>query len=119
MSGSLLVRERLSVSVKRVESESSPGCRYYSSVLGTPDYKGSLTDPLVVRLVNVLVDPWVVFQTMNPIDEEIVEKHIQRHAKHHERPSILIHTVIQQALASNLGNEPRKCQDSNCRCGDH
>lgn len=53
-----VVRNRLRESVKRVEG-----------VAG----ERSGHDPLVVRLVKVLVDPWVVQTAVNPVDAEVGE----------------------------------------------
>lgn len=36
-----------------------------------------LTDPFVVWLVNVFVDAWVVLQTMDPVDADIIEGHVK------------------------------------------
>ena len=66
-----------------------------------------LTDPLVVGFVNVLVDPGVMFQTMNPVNEEIVEKHVQSDTQCQISPSVLVHIIIQHTLSMYLGHEPR------------
>lgn len=66
-----------------------------------------LTDPLVVRLVNVLVYSWVVFQSVNPVNEEIVEKQVQCDTECHVCPSVIGHIVVKHTLASDFGEEPR------------
>lgn len=36
-----------------------------------------LTDPFVMRLVNIFVHAGVMFQAMNPVDANIIESHVQ------------------------------------------
>ena len=57
--GEHVVRQRLGVAVQRVEG-----------VRG----KGRGHDPLVVRLVDVLVDAWVVQTAVDPIDQRVGEE---------------------------------------------
>ena len=61
-----MVRERLEVTVDWMES-----------VCG----EGGGNDPLVVWLMDVLVNAWVVFQSMNPVDAVISEDEEPRNSK--------------------------------------
>lgn len=81
--------------------------------------KKTLTDPLVVWLVNVFVNAWVVLQTMNPIDAKIVESHVRDCREHQKGPAIVAHIAIEQAVATNLGQEPRQGQDVDDGHGAH
>lgn len=56
--GKDMVRQRLREAIERVEGMASVGRRH---------------DPLVMRLVKVLVDEWVVQIAMNPVDAEVGE----------------------------------------------
>lgn len=85
-----VVGQRLNKAVGRVESQSSKGSRY---------------NPLVVRLVNVLVDARVVLQTVNPVNGDIVESHVQHSRKDHEAPAIFVDIGVQQAVTPHLGEE--------------
>lgn len=42
----------------------------------------ALTDPLVVRLVDVLVHTGVVLEAMNPVDANVVKRHVQHRRDH-------------------------------------
>jgi len=100
----LLVRKGLDISIKRVESQSSPRSRH---------------DPLVVRLVDVLVDTGVVLDAMNPVDADIVENHVQSSGSEQPWPAIVADIGIKQALATDLSEEPRQRQDVDERDGSH
>lgn len=85
-----VVRQRLDEAVGRVESQSSKGRRH---------------DPLVVRLVDVLVDAGVVLQAVNPVDADVVEGHVQHGRAHQPAPAILGEVAVQQAVTPHLGEE--------------
>lgn len=61
-----MVWDRLRKSVKRVESMASVWRRH---------------NPLVVRLVKVLVDEWMMEVSMNPVNAEICEEQEERELK--------------------------------------
>lgn len=73
-----------------------------------PKTQGRLTDPLVVGFVDMLVNPRMVFQSMDPIDEEIRKEQIKPNARDEIRPSIFPYFLIQLALSPNLAQEPRE-----------
>lgn len=71
----------------------------------------ALTDPLVVRLVNVLVHTGVVLEAMNPVDANVVKRHVQHRRDQQPRPAIVADVLVQQALAADLCQEPGQCED--------
>lgn len=68
----------------------------------SPIIQNELTDPLVVWLVDVLVDAGVVLETVDPVDEEIGEEEIQRYAEHKVRPSVIRDVVVDHGMSSDL-----------------
>ena len=100
----LLVGKGLDISIKRVESQSSPGSRH---------------NPLVVRLVDVLVDAGVVLDAMNPVDADVVENHIQSSRSEQPWPAVVANVGVKQALATDFSEEPRQSQDVDEGNGSH
>lgn len=78
-----------------------------------------LTDPLVVGLVDVLVDRRVVLPSVNPVNPEIGKHQVKSNARDQVRPSVFVHVVVHFALSSNLTQEPRERHDDNDRRSDH
>ena len=72
-----------------------------------------------MRLVNIFVDGRVVFKTMDPVDGDIVENHVEHCRDAEPSPSILAHIVVQQTLAANLSQENRQGQDVDERNSRH
>ena len=72
----------------------------------------------MVGFVNVFVDPRVVFQSMDPVNEEIRKQQVKSHTRDKVRPTIFPHVLIQHALSPDLSQEPRKSQNVNDRRGD-
>lgn len=70
-----------------------------------------LTDPLVVRLVNVLVYTGVVLEAMNPVDANVVKRHVQHRRDQQPGPAIVADVLVQQALAADLCQEPGQGED--------
>lgn len=67
-------------------------------------------DPLVVRLVEVLVDAWVVEVTMNPVDAEVGEDEKDGELEEVVPKSwTLLGGVVELAVASNLEPHERSC----------
>lgn len=85
-----MVRSRLQESIDGVESNRSPG-------------RGN--NPLVVRLVNVFVDAGVVFESVNPINEEVVEDHVYNGRDEEPGPAVLIDVRVEKTVAADLGEE--------------
>lgn len=79
----------------------------------------ALTNPLVVRLVNVLVDTGVVLKSMDPVNHEIIPDHEEHRRDAHPCPAIVIHAGVEQALAAHLGQEKRQGHDVDPRDGGH
>lgn len=61
--------------------------------------------------MNVLVDPRVVLQSVNPVDEEIGEEQVHSHARDQIRPSVITDIVVQLAVTVDLAEEPWQCHD--------
>ncbi|KAI3485847.1 hypothetical protein L1887_50645 [Cichorium endivia] len=89
--GEDVVGQRLRIAVERVEG-----------VAG----KRRGHEPLVVRLVHVLVQPRVVLDPVHPVDQEVGEHKEERHRKHRVRPAVVRNAVIQLAVPSHLEDEP-------------
>lgn len=69
------------------------------------------TDPLVVWLVDVLVHAGVMLEAMDPVDGNIIERHVQQRRDHQPGPAIVAHGAIKQALATDLRQEPGQGQN--------
>lgn len=65
-----------------------------------------LTQPLVVGLVDVLVEPRVVLETVDPVDACIGKDKEEGHAEDGVRQPIVADVVVQQRVASDLAQEP-------------
>lgn len=76
-----------------------------------------LTDPFVMRFVDVLVHAGVVLQAMNPVDGNVVEGQVQDCRGQQPGPAVLVHTGVKQAFPTNLGQEPRQSQKVDDRNG--
>lgn len=68
-------------------------------------------------LVDILVDAWVVLQSVDPVDGNVVESHVQNGRNGQPGPAIALHIAIQQTVAADLGKKPRKSQDVDERNG--
>ena len=77
------------------------------------------TDPLVMRFVNMLINPWMMFQAMDPVYTEICTHQEHDRTRHKKWPPIFIHPVVQFRFPSDLGDEPREHEEIDPRCGDH
>lgn len=69
-----------------------------------------LTNPFMMWLVNVLVHAGVMLQAMNPVDGKIVESHVQDWREQQPGPAIVAHVGVEQAFATDLGQEQRQGQ---------
>lgn len=92
-----------------------------------------LTLPLVMRLVQALVEEGKVQPPMNPVDAPIRRGHEGDHAESKIRPmavtlehgslepssSVLLQRIVQQRCTTDLPNEPRNDQSSHARHGLH
>lgn len=65
-------------------------------------------DPLVVRLVNVLVQPRVVLDAVNPVDAKVGEEEEEGHRQNGVRNAVVADVLVQLAVAANLAQEPRQ-----------
>lgn len=98
-----MVRQALSVAVKRVEGVAGEGGRH---------------DPLVVRLVKVLIDPGVVKAAMDPVDGEVGKQEEERELE----PIVpgrggVLELVVELTEASDFGEHDRGRQESHTRHG--
>lgn len=89
--GEDVVRQRLSVAVERVEGVAGVRCR---------------DEPLVVWLVDVLVESGVVLESVNPVNEEIGEHQEKRNGKHCVAPAVVRNIVVELAVSSNFQHKP-------------
>lgn len=86
-----MIRQALRVAVKRVEG-----------VAG----KGRGHDPLVVRLVEVLIHPGVVKATVNPVDAKVGEEEEEGDLEPvPPRPGGFVERVVEEAVTPDLGDE--------------
>jgi hypothetical protein len=90
-----MVWQRLHEPIKWVKSQRSPG-------------RGN--NPFVVWLVDVFVHARVMFQTMNPVDGNIVETHVQDGRDHKPGPAIVACVGVKQTFATDLGQKYRQGQ---------
>lgn len=98
-----VVRQRLRISVKWVECMRGERCRH---------------DPLVMRLMKLLVDQWVVLCTVDPINEEVGEHDEEGELKErvpstHVPGGRLWQLVVDERVAIDFGNEPRRGEKGN------
>lgn len=91
-----VVGQRLDVAVERVEGEGGPGRGH---------------NPLVVRLVDVLVDAGVVLEAVDPVDEQVVPDHEDERGRDEPAPAVLVDARVQQTVAAHLGEEEGQRQD--------
>lgn len=74
--------------------------------------EGTGHDPLVMWLVEGLVDQRVVQATMNPVDEEIGEGDKQRELENAiVREWLFVEGVVQLGVSPNLGDQERSGQE--------
>ena len=73
----------------------------------------------MVWLVDVLVHAGVMLEAMDPVDGNIVESHVQHGRDQQPGPAIFAHRAIQQALPSDLSQEPGQSQNVDNRDGGH
>ncbi len=78
-----------------------------------------LTDPFVMSLVDMLVYPRVMFQSVNPVDCKVGEEQENDSACHQPWPPILVHPVVQFRMSSNLSKKPGQHHKVYPRCGHH
>ena len=82
--------------------------------------EGTRHDPLVVRLVQSLVDAGVVQPTVDPVDEEIGEEDEERELQDAVvREGLIGDGIVELGIASNLQDEERRCQKSHRGHGAH
>lgn len=68
-------------------------------------------EPLVVRLVNVLVDSRVVLEPVNPVDEEVGEDEEKWNRENGVGPTKVRDVVVKLAVTTNLENKPWDCEE--------
>lgn len=56
---------------------------------------GALTNPLVVWFVNEFVHAGVVLKTVDPVDGDVVEGHVQQSGDGHPSPAVGAHIVVE------------------------
>lgn len=96
--GENVVGHRLGETIQRVESMA--GVR-------------SGHDPLVVRLVQVLVDEWVVKVAVNPVDTEVGKEQEERELEDIvPHPGAFVGGVVKLAVATNLKAHERSGAES-------
>lgn len=66
-----------------------------------------------MRLVNIFIDARVVLQPVNPVDEEVVENHVQQRRDEDPRPAIVADIGVELAVAAHLAKEKRQAQQVN------
>jgi len=75
-------------------------------------------DPFVVRLVEVLVDAWVMEPSVNPVNEEVGKQQENRELQDVIPPARpLFRRVVDLAVSSDLEPKCSSCQDSHARQG--
>lgn len=89
--GEDVVRQRLEVAIKRVESV-------------TCVRRGD--EPLVVRLVDVLVDSGVMLNPVDPVDEEVGEDKEEGHRESRVAPAVVGNVVVELTMTTHLQNKP-------------
>ena len=74
----------------------------------------------MVWFVDEFVHARVVLKTVNPIDGNVVESHIQQGGDGHPGPAVAVHIVVQEAVTADFSQKPGESQDvdkGNCRHG--
>jgi hypothetical protein len=64
------------------------------------------TDPLVVGLVDVLVDERVVLDSVDPVDSNVGEQEEERNRSEQVQPPVVGDLVVEHAVTAHLGDEP-------------
>lgn len=90
--GEDVVGQRLRIPIQGMESMTGPRCGH---------------QPLVVRLVDVLVQPWVVFDSVDPVDEEVGENKEHWDREDSVCPSVLADVGVKFRVTTNFHDEPR------------
>ena len=83
----------------------------------------------MMRLLHVLIKPWVMLKPMNPINARVGKKQEKRHGKERIRPSShspptattrsILNTFIKQAMPAHFPDEPRKREQvQHWKCGE-
>lgn len=84
------------------------------------DERGERTDPLVVRLVQLLVQDGDVQPAMNPVDAHVREPQEGTRRHEHVRPWLpsshcaersLLHRVVQLGPSTDVSDEPREREE--------
>lgn len=102
--GEQVVRQTLGITVQWVESVRCKGGRH---------------DPLVVRLVDVLVNARVVQATVDPVDERVGEEQEERNLSPVIPPSrTLFGCIVQLGVAADFSQEPGDSKDCHYWKGD-
>lgn len=92
-----VVRQGLSEAIKRVEGVAGKGSRH---------------NPLVVKLVQILVDQTVVKPAMSPVDAKVGKKKEEWELKEViPQAGSIFGGVVQFAVASNFEEEEGRCDD--------
>lgn len=88
-----VVRQRLRIPVHRVERVRRKRCGH---------------QPLVVRLVDVLVQSRVVLEPVHPVDAKVGKEQEEGHAEHGVDNAVVGDVGVELRVPPNLGDEPRQ-----------
>ena len=72
--------------------------------------KWSRHDPLMMRLVDMLVEKGMVLEAMYPINARVSKDQKERHAQNKVQPAVFVYTVISARVTAHLGKKPRDSQ---------
>lgn len=78
-----------------------------------------LTDPLVVKLVNVFVDLGMVLESMNPVDPRIREEEESWDREDSVSPSIIRYIFIEAPVPPHFSEEPWEGHEGHPRESNH
>jgi len=73
----------------------------------------------MVRLMHVLIDARVVFEAVNPVDEEVIPDHKHDCRNPKPSPTIVLDIGVKEALSSHLSQKEGKGHDIDPRNGLH
>ena len=74
-----------------------------------------LTNPLVMWLVDVLVQSWVMLQPVHPVNASVCKDEEEGHGEEGVGKTLVGNVVVQHRMASNFRQEPRQGQESKRR----
>lgn len=125
-----VIRQTLCVAIDRVERvrrERSGNCRrgkagghgrggdeYMGKGHWKPKRTRQLTEPLVVRLVDVLVDARVVLESVYPVDASVGKDEEEGDRKEHVCDSVIGYVLVELAVSANLCDEPWQGHEVEC-----